>query len=119
MLLARYRTGAASTGARETLAMATLGGAACLGRQGELGVLRPGAAGDLVCWRLDGPLFAGALSDPVEALLRCGPVAAYHTVVAGKPVVEHGEIVNGEIEDRLRRHRAASARIQGQPASRG
>ena len=75
MLLARYRTGAASTGARQALEMATLGGAACLGRQGELGVLRAGAVGDLVCWRLDGPLFAGALTDPVEALLRCGPPA--------------------------------------------
>jgi hypothetical protein len=53
------------------------------------------------------------LSDPVEALLRCGPAAAYHTVVAGKSVVAEGHIVNGAIEDRLRRHRAASARIQG------
>jgi cytosine/adenosine deaminase-related metal-dependent hydrolase len=117
LLVARYRSGAASTGARQALELATLGGAACLGRQGELGVLRPGAVGDLVCWRLDGPKFAGALSDPVEALLRCGPAAAYHTVVAGKSVVADGHIVNGAIEDRLRRHRVASARIQGSQGS--
>ena len=91
LLVARYRSGAASTGARQALELATVGGAACLGRQGELGVLRPGAVGDLVCWRLDGPNFAGALSDPVEALLRCGPVGAYHTVVAGKSVVRKAE----------------------------
>ena len=113
MLLARLRSGAASTGARQALELATLGGAACLGRQGELGVLRPGAAGDLVCWRLDGPQFAGALTDPVEALLRCGPVSAYHTVVAGQLLVEKGTLVNEAIEDRLRRHRVAAARIQG------
>jgi cytosine/adenosine deaminase-related metal-dependent hydrolase len=113
LLLARYRSGAPSTGARQALELATVGGAACLGRQDELGVLRPGAAGDLVCWRLEGPTFAGALSDPLEALLRCGPVAAYHTVVAGEAVVENGRIVNPAIEDRLRRHRAVSARIQG------
>ncbi len=113
MLLARYRSGAASTGAHQALEMATLGGAACLGRQGELGVLRPGAVGDLVCWRLDGPLFAGALTDPVEALLRCGPARAYHTIVAGRPVVEEGRIVNPDIEDRLARHRDAAARVQG------
>ncbi len=113
MLLARYRTGAASTGARQALEMATLGGAACLGRQGELGVLRAGAVGDLVCWRLDGPLFAGALTDPVEALLRCGPARAYHTIVAGHPVVEEGAIVSPAIEDRLARHRASAARVQG------
>jgi cytosine/adenosine deaminase-related metal-dependent hydrolase len=116
MLLARYRSGPASTGAREALQLATLGGAACLGRQGELGVLRPGAVGDLVCWRLEGPRFAGALSDPVEALLRCGPVSAYHTIVAGKPVVEKGQLVNEAIEDRLQRHRSASARIQAAKA---
>ena len=117
LLLARYRSGAASTGARQALELATIGGAACLGRQGELGALLPGAAGDLVCWRLDGPLFAGALSDPVEALLRCGPVSAYHTVVAGQLVVENGKIVNEAIEDRLQRHRVVSARIQGQGSS--
>ncbi|HTW06684.1 MAG TPA: 8-oxoguanine deaminase [Acidimicrobiales bacterium] len=113
LLLARLRGGAASTGARQALEMATLGSAACLGRQGELGVLRPGAAGDFVCWRLDGPAFAGALTDPVEALLRCGPALAFHTVVAGRPVVEGGRIVHDQLEDRLRRHRAAAARTQG------
>jgi cytosine/adenosine deaminase-related metal-dependent hydrolase len=113
LLVARYRSGAVSTGAREVLELATLGSAACLGRQGELGVLRPGAVGDLVCWKLDGPAFAGALSDPVEALLRCGPVSAFHTVVAGRAVVEDGRIVNPELGDRLRQHRVASARIQG------
>ena len=113
LLLARHRGGAVSTGARQALEMATLGGAACLGREGELGVLRPGAAGDLVCWNLDGPRFAGALSDPVEALLRCGPVSAYHTVVAGRLVVEQGQVTNEALADRLRRHRVASARLQG------
>ena len=113
LLLARYRSGATSMGARQALELATLGGAACLGRQDELGVLRPGAVGDLVCWRLDGPMFAGALSDPVEALLRCGPARAYHTVVAGRLVVEDGAVVNPALEDRLARHRAAAARTQG------
>lgn len=113
MLLARYRSGDASFGARQALEMATLGGAACLGRAGELGVLKPGAVGDLVCWRLEGLPFAGALSDPVEALLRCGPVNAWHTVVAGRSLVEEGRILNPGLDDRLARHREASARVQG------
>lgn len=33
---------------REVLAMATSGGAAAVGRQGEIGILRPGARADLV-----------------------------------------------------------------------
>jgi cytosine/adenosine deaminase-related metal-dependent hydrolase len=113
LLLARLRSGAASTGARRALEMATLGGAACLGRQGELGVLAGGAAADLVCWKLDGPRFAGALSDPVEAWLRCGPVAAHHTVVAGRAVVQDGALVSEDVEDRLRRHAVAAGRVQG------
>jgi len=112
LLLGRLRSGAASTGAREALELATLGGAACLGREGEIGVLRPGAVGDVVCWQLTGPSFAGALSDPVEALLRCGPLSAYHTVVAGHAVVEEGRLTNPDVDDRLRRHRAAAARVQ-------
>ena len=76
--------------ARDVLDMATRGSAACLGRTGELGTVTVGAVGDIVCWPLTGIAFAGALTDPVEAWLRCGPIAARHTIVAGTPVVEDG-----------------------------
>ena len=56
--------------------------------------------------------FAGALSDPVEAWLRCGPVSARHTVVAGRAVVRDGELTAPGVEDVLRRHRVASERLQ-------
>ncbi|MDQ6698332.1 MAG: 8-oxoguanine deaminase [Actinomycetota bacterium] len=112
MLLGRLRTGPQTMGARDALEVATRGSAGCLGREGELGVLAVGAVGDLVCWPLGGVAFAGALTDPVEAWLRCGPVAARHTVVAGRPVVRDGRLtVSGE-EEMLSRHRVASARIQ-------
>ena len=84
LLLARLRGGPEAMDAREAMEMATLGGAACLGRD-DIGALEPGRAGDLVVWPTEGVSFAGALSDPVEALLRCGPVAARHTIVAGEP----------------------------------
>jgi cytosine/adenosine deaminase-related metal-dependent hydrolase len=114
LLLGRLRQGPASMSARDALEIATLGSAGCLGRDdGELGQLAPGAAGDLVCWPLEGIPFAGAISDPVEAWLRCGPVAARHTVVHGKVVVEDGAIVAPGAADMLRRHREISARIQG------
>ena len=82
MLLAKLRDGAGAGTARMALEMATLGGAACLGRTGELGVLAPGAVGDVAVWSLTGPAFAGAIADPIEAWLRCGPVAARDTIVA-------------------------------------
>ncbi len=50
MLLAKLRDGAHAGTARMALEMATLGGAACLGRTGELGVLAPGAVADLAVW---------------------------------------------------------------------
>lgn len=104
LLLARLRGGPQAMDAREALEMATLGGAACLGRD-DIGALEPGRAGDLVVWPLEGVSFAGALSDPVEALLRCGPVAARHTVVAGKVLVEDGRLTSAGVDEMLPRHR--------------
>jgi cytosine/adenosine deaminase-related metal-dependent hydrolase len=92
--------------------MATLGGAACLGRAGELGVLTPGAVGDVAVWPLTGPAFAGAIADPVEAWLRCGPLGARHTVVRGRLVVHDGALVHPALGDLLSAHRRIAARIQ-------
>lgn len=112
LLLGKLRGGPGSTSARDALEMATRGGAACLGRLGELGVLEPGAAGDVAVWRLDGLSFTGALSDPVEAWLRCGPTSAWHTVVAGNPVVEDGEVRHPALTEMVARHRAHAERVQ-------
>jgi cytosine/adenosine deaminase-related metal-dependent hydrolase len=92
--------------------MATRGGAACLGRTGELGELSVGSVGDVAVWSLEGPAFAGAIADPVEAWLRGGPVGARHTVVAGRCVVTDGHVVHPGLDDMLGRHRVASARMQ-------
>jgi len=113
LLQGRLRGGPTAMGARDALEIATLGSAGCLGRKGELGTLTVGAAGDLVCWPLTGLAFAGALTDPVEAWLRCGPVAARHTVVAGRTVVRNGELTTGAVDDILARHRVVARRIQG------
>jgi hypothetical protein len=57
--------------------------------------------------------YAGALIDPVEAWLRCGPVSARHTVVAGQVLVRDGVPTFTGVEEKLRAHAAAAARIQG------
>ncbi|MFM8861032.1 MAG: 8-oxoguanine deaminase, partial [Acidimicrobiia bacterium] len=113
LLLGRLRTGPSSMQARDALELATLGGAACLGRTGEIGVLTPGAAGDVAVWALDGVRFAGALSDPIEAWLRCGPVSARDTIIAGHSVVAGGLLVDARIDEILGRHRAVAMRWQG------
>lgn len=112
MLLAKLRDGATAGTARMALERATLGGAACLDRTGELGVLAPGAVGDVAVWKLTGPAFAGAIADPIEAWLRCGPASAWHTVVHGRFLVRGGALVHPDIEHVLRSHTRHSARIQ-------
>jgi len=88
LLLGRMRRGPESTGARDALEIATRGSAGCLGREGEGWARSPWARPAIWCaGPLEGLAFAGALSDPVEAWLRCGPVAARHTVVNGNVVV--------------------------------
>ena len=112
MLLAKLRDGAQAGTARIALECATLGGATCLGRRGEIGVIEPGAVADIAVWRLTGPSFAGALADPIEAWLRCGPVAAWHTIVNGRPVVSEGRVVHRDLDEVLRTHARNAARIQ-------
>ncbi len=112
MLLAKLANGAQAGTARMALECATLGGAACLGRTGEIGMIEPGAVADLAVWRLTGPTFAGAVADPVEAWLRCGPVSAWHTIVNGRFVVREGNIVHPDLDDVLQTHARHAARIQ-------
>jgi cytosine/adenosine deaminase-related metal-dependent hydrolase len=112
LLLAKLRDGAHAATARSVLEIATHGGAGCLGREGELGVVAPGAVADLAVWRLDGPVYAGAVADPVEAWLRCGPASAWHTVVNGRFVVRDGQLVHPALPEVLRTHARHAARIQ-------
>jgi len=112
MLQGKLRHGAAAMSARDALEIATRGGAACLGRAGEIGQLSVGACGDLAVWSLEGVRFAGAISDPVEAWLRCGPVSARHTAVGGRLVVEDGAVVHPGLDEQLAVHRRVSERMQ-------
>ena len=112
MLLAKLRDGAGAASARLALECATRGGAGCLGRIGEIGELSVGAAGDIAVWSLEGPRFAGAIADPIEAWLRCGPASARDTIVNGKPVVRNHELCHTALDDMLSRHERLTRRMQ-------
>lgn len=75
--------------ARAALEMATLGGAAVLGRD-DIGALAPGMCADFFALDLGRVEFAGALHDPVAAAVLCGPVPALHTYVHGKAIIRDG-----------------------------
>lgn len=112
MLLAKLSSGASAGTARMALECATRGGAGCLGRVGEIGELSVGSVGDVAVWSLTGPRFAGAIGDPIEAWLRCGPVSAEHTIVAGVPVVRDGHLVSSRVDEMLTAHTRLSRRMQ-------
>ena len=112
MLLAKLRNGASAGTARISLEIATRGGAGCLGREGEIGEISVGSVGDVAVWSLTGPSFAGAIADPVEAWLRCGPASAKHTVVHGRVVVRDGQITHLALDEMLKSHHSISSRIQ-------
>lgn len=112
MLLAKLRDGAGAGSARMALEVATIGGAGCLGREGEIGTITVGAVGDVAVWSLTGPSFAGALADPIEAWLRCGPTGARDTVVAGNPIVRGGMLVSNRLDEMLTAHAVLAAKIQ-------
>jgi cytosine/adenosine deaminase-related metal-dependent hydrolase len=112
MLLAKLRNGAHAGTARMALEVATIGGAGCLGREGEIGELSVGAVADIAVWSLTGPSFAGAIADPVEAWLRCGPTGARHTIVNGRVVVRDGRITHPALDEMLANHARISRRIQ-------
>ena len=93
MLLAKLRDGAAAGTARMALEMATLGGAGVpRPRRASSACSRRAPSATSPCGRSTGPAFAGAIADPIEAWLRCGPVGARHTIVHGRPVVRDGAL---------------------------
>ena len=118
MLLAKLRSGAGAGTARMALECATRGGAGCLGRVGEIGELSVGSVGDVAIWSLTGPAFSGAIADPIEAWLRCGPVSARDTIVHGKHVVRNHEIVSAKLESMLKSHAKLAHRMQQHALSR-
>ena len=96
--------------AREALELATLGGAAVLGRD-DIGSLEPGKAADLVAFRIDGLHHAGAGSDPLGALLTCAPVSAWLSMIDGKVVLENGMIRSLDLDALVRDHNRRAAAL--------
>jgi len=89
----------------DALALATEGGAACLGRD-DIGRLEPGRKADLVVWPGDD---LGDVPDPLAGLVLGPDRRARHVLVDGAPVVSDGALVGASIagyrEDLARRAR--------------
>lgn len=117
LLVARLRgeDGPGALSARQALWLGTRGGARCLGRDAEIGALRPGMLADIALWRLDtlahDEAAFGLAGDPVAALVY-GPSAPLELLlVGGTPVVEHGELRTTDPAVATREVRAARERL--------
>jgi cytosine/adenosine deaminase-related metal-dependent hydrolase len=103
MLLQRAGFGPDAMTARQALELATLGGAKVLGRD-DIGALAPGMAADLVMFRLDRLAYAGALHDPVAALVFCTPSNVDCSVIHGRVVVKEGQLATLDLRPLVERH---------------
>lgn len=110
MLLARLdaapnQSGGSLMSARTALELGTLGGAKVLGRS-DIGALKVGMAADFIALDLSKLEYAGALHDPVAAVLLASPTSVDHSWVHGRRIVADGKLVNMEIEPVIERHNA-------------
>jgi cytosine/adenosine deaminase-related metal-dependent hydrolase len=96
--------------ARQALEIATRGSAAVLGRD-DLGSLQAGKCADFFAIQLDRLDYAGGLHDPVAATIFCAPVRVDYTVVAGRLVVERGQMVTIDLEKLIQKHNQAAYRL--------
>ncbi len=80
--------------ARGAWRLATVGGAACLGRD-DCGTLEPGKCADVACFRLDDLAHTG-IDDPLAALALAPAPHAEAVIVNGKVVVRDGRLLTGE-----------------------
>jgi cytosine/adenosine deaminase-related metal-dependent hydrolase len=113
MLLQRVLGDPSGLSAREALEIATLGGASVL-RRDDIGSLEPGKAADLFAVNLNRLEYAGALHDPVAAVMFCAPVRADWSMINGRVVVSEGQLATVDLRPVLERHnRLAAAMLQG------
>lgn len=116
MLLQRVKhTDPSVLSARQTLEMATRGGAQVLGRD-DIGVLAVGMAADFAAYRIDTLGFTGAWHDPAAALVFCQPAQADVVVIHGRTVVKEGHLTMLDLPMLIEQHTALSRRlVESQP----
>jgi len=110
MLLQRVGFGPAAMTARDALTLATRGGAAVLNRD-DIGVLAPGMAADFIAFDLANPNFAGALHDPVAALVFCTPAQVALSVINGRVVARDGQLTTVDLPVIIEHHNRLAATL--------
>lgn len=103
MLLQRVGFGPDAMTARQALEVATLGGTRVLNRD-DIGALKPGMSADIVMFDVRQIGFAGALHDPVAALVFCTPPNVACSIINGRVVIRDGQITTLDLGQVIERH---------------
>ena len=110
MLLQRVKNGADAMSARESLEIATCGGAAVLGRD-DCGQLAVGKRADVAIWDVSGIESAGSW-DPA-ALLLAGPTKVRDLFVEGRQVVRDGRMATIDLPRVIERQNHLAKNLMG------
>jgi cytosine/adenosine deaminase-related metal-dependent hydrolase len=108
MMLQRVMGDPEGMSAREALEVATLGGASVL-RRDDIGSLESGKSADVIAINLNRLEYAGALHDPVAAVIFCASVNVDWSMINGKVVVEDGKLTTVELGPVIERHNQIAA----------
>jgi len=110
MLLQRVRYGASAITARDVINMATHSAATILQRP-DLGHLNSSASADIIGINLNRLPFAGGLSDPLAAIVFGLIERVDLTIVAGRILVEQGQLVYHAVSELVQRQNALARKL--------
>lgn len=96
--------------ARQALEMATLGGAQVLGRS-DIGAIEPGMCADFIAIDMNRIDFAGALHDPVAALVFCHPITVDYNYVHGRSIISDGRLTAVDTDSLVVKHNEAAREL--------
>lgn len=110
MLMQRVQGGADKMAAREALEIATVGGAAVLGRD-DIGRLAPGMRADIAVWDVSGIESAGSWD--AAAILLAGPTRVRDLFVEGRRVVDAGRVATIDLDATVAEGQTLVTRLMG------
>ena len=107
LYLQRVNNNKSNLNARQALWLATAGGAKVLNRN-DIGSLKLGNCADFAIYDLSNLELAGAVDDPIGALIFCGPLKSKYTICNGKILSVDNNIINLDIEETIVKHNTLS-----------
>lgn len=110
MLLQRVGYGPDAMSARTALELATRGGARVLNRS-DIGQIAEGMCADIVAFDLNAIGLAGALHDPVAALVFGRPDRVSFSMINGRTIVSDGHLTTIDLSRLISRHNGLAAQL--------